>query len=98
MAVTAIFAFVTAIVPKWRRFAFWKGSNVRCGPIASLGFGIVYGTLAVFLFAEDSIAVRHRIWLVSLLLAGLIMVFLGQTADFKRQRQKQKRKRRAVQS
>jgi hypothetical protein len=84
MAAIALFAFATAIVPRWRRSVFWKGSCVRCGPIASLGFGLVFGSVAVLLVANESLADQHNAWFVLSLLAGLIMVFAGQALDFKR--------------
>src|SRR5947208_1117565 len=80
----SLFAFLTALVPRWRGSAFWKGSSVRCGPIASLGFAAIFGTVALFLFAEESIGEQHRGWLVLVLIAALIMVFAGQAFDVKR--------------
>ena len=86
-AAVAVFALATAVVPRWRGVMHWRGTRVRAGVLSSLGFGLVFGAVALLFLSEGVLADNHRTWFVLLLLpAGIVAILIGQYLDFRQSR------------
>lgn len=77
----ALFALATVVVPRWRRLAYWRGTSIRCGPLASFGFCLVFAAASVFLLAEAALGDSHRLWITLVLIVGMACIFAGQWFD-----------------
>jgi len=88
LTVVAVFVLVSAVVPRWRRWIFWKGTRIRAGATASLGCGLLLATGALALIAGEWLGEGWLAWVVPPLLVGGILVVVGRILDFRQPRRR----------